>query len=149
MGTDLNVLILFYKFQSVSNYISVESDLIICLYIHEVIQISILIQILHFLSLDVCILELLCRTECLLYYTTTDDVFQFCSYERCTFTRFNVLEFQNLENISLNLNCISFRQCNCSLQTFCFYHSILICDFFQSFFALLIEMKHNLLQIPL
>ena len=58
MGTDLNVLILFYKFQSVSNNISVESDLIICLYIHEVIQISILIQILHFLLVNVRLLDL-------------------------------------------------------------------------------------------
>ena len=66
MGTDLNHLVLFNEFKRISNLIFCKTNLIVCLYVHEVVQITIIIQILHIYTLNTCSREFLCWTERLL-----------------------------------------------------------------------------------
>ena len=73
--TDLNHLVLLNKLQCITDTVLCQVNLVISLYIHEMIEIIIGIQILHVLTINVSSRTLLCRTECLFYYTTTDDIF--------------------------------------------------------------------------
>ena len=58
-------------------------------------------------------IEFLCRTESLFYYTTTDDVFKFCSNESCSLSRFYMLEFQNLINVTFDQYCKTISKIAC------------------------------------
>ena len=60
----LTVSFSFTNFSASPTTSAVQCDLIICLHIHKVVQISILIQILHVLSVNMSFREFLCRTEC-------------------------------------------------------------------------------------
>ena len=104
MRADLYRLVLFYKLQSIAYNIGIQRDLIICLHVHEVVQIAVLIQILHIFSVNVCIFKFLSRTESLLNNTAADDIFQLSSYKSRTFSRFYMLKFHNLINISVNFH---------------------------------------------
>ena len=54
---------------------AVQCDLIVVLHVHEVVQISITVQILHIYTVDTCSREFLSRTEGFLNHTAVDDIF--------------------------------------------------------------------------
>ena len=64
----------FYEFQGASYHIGIKSDLIISFQIHKIVQIPVLIQILHVLHVNVCVLKLFRRAECFLNNASADDI---------------------------------------------------------------------------
>ena len=66
--------------------------------VHEVVHVTIIVEILHILTVDVCWRELLGRTECTLDYTTVDNVSKLRSYESCALTRLYMLELDDLNS---------------------------------------------------
>ena len=110
---DLAHLVLFYELQCIAYGLSIQCNLIVSLGIHEVVQITIFIQILHILSINTRLRALLSRTEGLLNYTATLDVLQLGSNESCALSRLNMLEFDNLVNIVIILNGNTISEITC------------------------------------
>ena len=77
--TYLYHLVLLNELQRITDGLIVQSDLIVVLCIHEVVQISVIVQILHLYAVNSCSREFLRRTEGLLYNTAVDDIFNLFS----------------------------------------------------------------------
>ena len=75
MRTDLNHLVLLNELKSITDAVLCQVDLVVCLYVHEMIEIIISVQILHILTINMSGRALLGWTESLLNHTTTDDIF--------------------------------------------------------------------------
>lgn len=103
VGADLDHLIVFDEFQGIADGVLIQSDLIISLNVHEIEEIAIRIQILHIYSVDMSSRELLSGTEGFFNHAAADDVFQFGSYERCSFSGLYVLEFNDLIDVVVHL----------------------------------------------
>ena len=115
IGIDLDHIVLFDELHVVTNNILAERNLVKCLCIHERIELAILIQILIFLAVDPGLREFLCRPEGCLSHTAIDNIFQLGSDERCAFTRFNMLELNDLENASIFLNRNAIPEITCRI----------------------------------
>ena len=88
-------------------------------YKRQVVKVSIIVQITHVHTVDTRLWEFLCRTERFFQYSSCDNVFIFCSYERSAFSRFYMLEFNDLTYVSFNFDCdtVSEITCSCLLYT--------------------------------
>src|SRR5699024_10176004 len=113
IGTYLYHLVFFYKLQGVTQGLLIDGDLIISLVIHEIVEISVVVQVLHIHSVDSCLRELLCGTEGFLHHASADNVFQFCSNKSSALSWFYVLELKNLNNVSVDFQRNAISEISC------------------------------------
>ena len=73
----------------------VQRNLVEGIVVHEVVQLTIIIQILHLLCFDVCLGEFIVGVERFFSCSTCQNIFVFCSYESSTLSWFYVLEFND------------------------------------------------------
>ena len=101
---DLHLFVLLNKLQGVSQLLLIQSNLLIRIRIHEIIEHAVIIQILHILTLDDRTVYLFRRTEGTLDHTTACYALQRSTDKRRTLTRLYMLEFDNGINIALKLD---------------------------------------------
>ena len=100
----LNDLIFLNELKSIAYFFSGKSDLIISLGVHEVVSITIRIEILEIRTIDMSQRELLGRAEGSLADTTVNDILKLGTYECSSLTGLYVLEFDNLTNLTIILD---------------------------------------------
>ena len=88
----------------------IECELFIGLIIHEIIQISVSIEILHFAGFDVCSGILVGGAEGSFENRTCHDVFQPCANKCRTFAGLDMLKICNAPNLSVYFNGNAFSE---------------------------------------
>ena len=116
VGVDLAGHFFLDKLQAVTDDVFSKRNLLKGLGVHEVIQIAVVVEILHFLPVDTCILILIGGGEGLFHNGTGDDVAQLGTNERCTLTRLYVLEFDDLHNLTVHI------ERDTVFEIACYYH---------------------------
>ena len=116
IGNDLTHHLFLNELEAVGKLVAVQRQHIEGLHVHEVIQISVVVGVLHFLSLDVCILKLIRGVEGSFGYGTRDHVLDLGTNESCTLTGLYVLELDNLKYRTVHI------ERNAVLKIACYYH---------------------------
>ena len=89
------------ELEAVAYICGIYREILICFGIHEVVKVTVIVGILHILSLNVCNGEL-CRGIVALFNNgACDNVLDLGSYESGALARLYVLEFYYLKNISV------------------------------------------------
>ena len=83
VGAYLHHFIFLHKFQSITDVVRIQRNLIKGIRIHEMEQISVCVQILHILAVNTRRRKLLRRTESLLNHTAVDNILKLCTDKRC------------------------------------------------------------------
>ena len=91
----------------------VQRNLVEGIVVHEVVQLTIIIQILHLLCFDVCLGEFIVGVERFFSCSTCQNIFVFCSYEGRAFAGLNVLEVQNYMGLTVHFKSNAFSKFTC------------------------------------
>ena len=102
VGNDLAHFVLLNKLEVVAENLCVDRKLFEALHIHEVVKVAVVVEVLHFLSLNDRVLKLIGGVEGTLGYSACDNVLHLGSYERRTLTGLNMLELNYLKNLSVH-----------------------------------------------
>ena len=81
--------------------------------IHEVVQLTVVIQILHLLGVDVCLRELVTGVEGLFLDGSGQNVLMFGSDKSSALTRLDMLEIDNDMWIPIHLKGDTFSEISC------------------------------------
>ena len=74
MSANLDHLVFLDELECIAYSIAVKCDLLKALVVHEIVQISVAVQVLHVFSINTCLGELLRRTERFLHNTAVYDI---------------------------------------------------------------------------
>ena len=113
-GKDLTDSLLLDEAEVVVKLLLSDRSLIVALHIHEVVKITVVVEILHLLTLDECLLKLSSRVERGLGNTAGDDVSHLGANESRALTGLNVLELNDLHEVALVLKGNAVSEIACS-----------------------------------
>ena len=102
VGQHLDDLLLLDEIERIADDVLADRDLLIGLHVHEVEQVAVVVAVLHILALDKSGRELCSRVEGCFNHSAGDDVLVLGTDERCALARLNVLEFENLNNLTVH-----------------------------------------------
>ncbi len=117
IGEELANVIFLNELERVGKKACVDRDLLIGLGIHEVVKISVIVEIFHFLAVDARVLELICGAECTLDNCACHYVAELGANESRPLTGLYVLEFDYLKN-----GTVTVIKCNTVSEIACCYH---------------------------
>ena len=100
---DLADRVLLAELQRVADARGIQRNLLVGLFIHEVKEISVLIQVLHVATADLRAFKLVGGVEGTLHRGSRDDIADFGADERGTLARLDMLEFNDLEDRPIHL----------------------------------------------
>ena len=110
---DRSFVILSKIFYSFFDHVKVDWNLIICLAVHEVVELTVIVQVLHLLCLDVSIIEFVIRVECFFTDSACYDVLVLSSYKSSALARLYMLKVEYYVRLSVYLECYTFSEISC------------------------------------
>ena len=79
------------EFDSIFNLVMSDRNLFICFHIHEVVEFSVVVKVLHLLCFDVSLRELVVRVESFFSCSSSKDILILCSYKSSTLSSHTIL----------------------------------------------------------
>ena len=118
VGSDLAHVVLLHELEVCGELVGVERKLLEGLHVHEVVEIAVVVEILHLAAVDARVLEFVGGVEGRFGDRTGDHVLELGANECCTLARLNVLEFDDLHDLSVHVEGYTV------FEIACYYHKI-------------------------
>ena len=113
VGKNLNVLVLLHEAEIVAQSILADRNLLIGLVVHEVVQVTFIVQILHLAALYESLLELSSRVEGGLSNRTGYDVLHLDTNKSSALARLYMLELNNLLYLTVHFKSYAVTKFTC------------------------------------